>query len=98
MAQLENNIEEYSSNCVVINGTITSDIINVGSGYYAFYLIGEDGSELPLILIKEKLKVGLIKNDKISAFGKLRKENNEWCVDIINITKILSDEEIDKLD
>ena len=76
MAQLENNIEEYSSNCVVINGTITSDIINVGSGYYAFYLIGEDGSELPLILIKEKLKVGLIKNDKISAFGKLRKENN----------------------
>ena len=85
MAQLENNIEEYSSNCVVINGTITSDIIGVGS-------------ELPLILIKEKLKVGLIKNDKISAFGKLRKENNEWCIDIINITKILSDEEIDKLD
>ena len=73
----------YISNNIVFNGIINNDFIDVGEGYIAVPTIGQDGTKLPIILVKstiDKVRESFKLNDKISAGGKLSFMDNNWVI------------------
>lgn len=88
-------------NAIAFNGTIISDEpINVGDGYYVINILAGDKEDFPMLLLKttlEELNEAFRKNDKVAGVGILKKIQNEWCVEVKEINRMLSDEEIKEL-
>ena len=88
------------ANCITFNGTITTDLIQLEEGKIGFILRGPNNEEFPLIMVDGNLEeVGnsLQKNDKISAYGKLIKYKKDWAIDVYQIFRQPTEEEIEKL-
>ena len=99
-----NNLPEEEliyPNCIAFNGTINGDFIDVGGGYIAANILAGGIEEFPLLLIQASLneiKSKLYLGDKISGIGILKKTQGEFVVYVNQISRILSQEEINKLE
>lgn len=93
--------EPIFANSIAFNGVITTDFTDVGGGYIAFdILAGKEKIEMPLLLIKgtlEDVKKQLRKDDKIAGLGFLKKIQNQFVIEVFRVDRILTQEEIDKL-
>lgn len=90
-------LEQQIANFISFNGTITTDLIQLEEERFGFVLRGPNNEEFPLIILnstKENLGNKLLKNDKISAYGRLIKYNNDWAIEIAQVFRKLTDEEI----
>ena len=85
-------------NCITFNGKINSPITDVGGGYMAFELIGKKEEEFPLLLLKttpEEMQENLLEeNDFVAGIGILVKVQNQWTIQIMQINRIPTKEEI----
>lgn len=83
--------EPLIANCISFNGTITTDLIQLEENKFGFVLRGPNNEEFPLIILnttKEELGNSLMKNDRISSIGELKKRNNEWVIEASQIYRI----------
>lgn len=95
--QDSDQLEQQIANFISFNGTITTDLIQLEKEKFGFVLRGPNNEEFPLIVLnstKENLGNKLLKNDKISAYGRLIKYNNDWAIEIAQVFRKLTDEEI----
>ena len=90
--------ETLVPNFISFNGTITTDLIEIENGNYAFILRGPNNEEFPMINVKSNQKPDLLKGDKISAFGILQKKDNDWVINVDQLLRIPTDEEIKEMD
>ena len=85
-------------NCITFNGKINSQITDVGGGYMAFELIGKKGEEFPLLLLKstpEQLANNFLEEgDLVAGIGILVKVQDQWTIQIMQINRIPTEEEI----
>jgi hypothetical protein len=92
--------EPQIANCISFNGTITTNLVQLEENKFGFILRGPNNEEFPLIILntsKEDLGNSLLKDDKISAYGRLIKYNNDWAIEIFQVFRQPTEEEIKKL-
>ena len=92
--------EPQIANCISFNGTITTDLIQLEEQKVGFVLRGPNNEEFPLIILnstKKEIGEKLIKMDKISAYGKLIKYKNDWAIEIFQVFRQPTEEEIEQL-
>lgn len=72
--------------------------MDVGGGYLAFELMGKDGEEFPLMLLrigKEDLAYSTVEEgDQVAGIGMLVKVQDQWTIQIFQVNRIPTDEEI----
>ena len=93
---------EQRSNCITFNGYISSnECVDIGGGFVAFNILaGAHKEDFPLCIIKYKKEEfdSLLKmNDNIAGYGKLKKIQGEFVVEMEKIMKIPTDEELNKM-
>lgn len=93
--------EPIFANTIAFNGSVISDIMDVGGGYVAFNILaGKEAMEMPLILVKgeaSEVQKYITKNDKIAAIGFLKKMQGQFVIEVTHIDRIPTQEEIDNL-
>ena len=92
--------EPQIANCISFNGTITTDLIQLEEQKVGFVLRGPNNEEFPLIILnstKKEIGEKLVKTDKISAYGRLTKYKNDWAIEIFQVFRQPTDEEIKQL-
>ena len=92
--------EPQIANCISFNGTITTDLIQLEEQKVGFVLRGPNNEEFPLIILnstKKEIGEKLIKMDKISAYGRLIKYKNDWAIEIFQVFRQPTEEELNQL-
>ena len=92
--------EPQIANCISFNGTITTDLIQLEEQKVGFVLRGPNNEEFPLIILnstKKEIGEKLAKMDKISAYGRLIKYKNDWAIEIFQVFRQPTEEEIKQL-
>ena len=92
--------EPQIANCITFNGTITTDLIQLEEQKVGFVLRGPNNEEFPLIILnstKKEIGEKLVKMDKISAYGRLIKYKNDWAIEIFQVFRQPTEEEIEQL-
>lgn len=92
--------EQQIANFISFNGTITTDLIQLEEQKFGFVLRGPKGEEFPMIVLnttKEQLGDKLLKNDKISAYGILKKYKKDWIIEVAQIFRQPTEEELNQL-
>lgn len=92
--------EPQIANCISFNGTITTDLIQLEEQKVGFVLRGPNNEEFPLIILnstKKEIGEKLVKMDKISAYGRLIKYKNDWAIEIFQVFRQPTEEEIEQL-
>jgi hypothetical protein len=93
--------EQLIANCISFNGTITTDLIKLDETYYGFVLRGPNGEEFPLIIVKPqagaKIEEEIGKGDKVSAVGMLIKHGKDWAINVYELVRLPTEEEIKKM-
>lgn len=92
--------EPQIANCISFNGTITTDLIQLEEQKVGFVLRGPNNEEFPLIILnstKKEIGEKLVKMDKISAYGKLIKYKNDWAIEIFQVFRQPTEEELNQL-
>lgn len=88
------------ANCITFHGKISTDLIQLDDYSQGFILRGDKGEEFPLIILKlhEKgEKFNLEKGDSIASIGILKKRDNEWVIEVVQLFRIPSEEELQKM-
>ena len=92
--------EPQIANCISFNGTITTDLIQLEEQKVGFVLRGPNNEEFPLIILnstKKEIVEKLVKMDKISAYGRLIKYKNDWAIEIFQVFRQPTEEELNQL-
>ena len=92
--------EPQIANCISFNGTITTDLIQLEEQKVGFVLRGPNNEEFPLIILnstKKEIGEKLVKMDKISAYGRLIKYKNDWAIEIFQVFRQPTEEELNQL-
>lgn len=92
--------EPQIANCISFNGTITTDLIQLEEQKVGFVLRGPNNEEFPLIILnstKKEIGEKLVKMDKISAYGRLIKYKNDWVIEIFQVFRQPTEEELNQL-
>lgn len=92
--------EPQIANCISFNGTITTDLIQLEEQKVGFILRGPNNEEFPLIILnstKKEIGEKLVKMDKISAYGRLIKYKNDWAIEIFQVFRQPTEEELNQL-
>lgn len=93
--------EPIFANTIAFNGSIISDIMDVGGGYLAFNILaGKEKMEMPLILVKgmlDDVQKYLQKDDRIAAIGFLKKMQGQFVIEVTHLDRIPTQEEINNL-
>ncbi len=92
--------EPQIANCISFNGTITTDLIQLEEQKVGFVLRGPNNEEFPLIILnstKKEIGEKLVKTDKISAYGRLIKYKNDWAIEIFQVFRQPTEEELNQL-
>lgn len=92
--------EPQIANCISFNGTITTDLIQLEEQKVGFVLRGPNNEEFPLIILnstKKEIGEKLVKMDKISAYGRLIKYKNNWAIEIFQVFRQPTEEELNQL-
>lgn len=98
--QVSVHLEQQIANFISFNGTITTDLIQLEEQKFGFVLRGPKGEEFPMIVLnitKEQLGDKLLKNDKISAYGILKKYKKDWIIEVAQIFRQPTEEELNQL-
>lgn len=73
--------------------------MDVGGGFFAFSLEGDNKEEFPVFLLKttkEYLSQNLIEGgDKVAGIGILEKVQEQWAIEILQINRIPPQDEIE---
>ena len=92
--------EPQIANSISFNGTITTDLIQLEEQKVGFVLRGPNNEEFPLIILnstKKEIGEKLVKMDKISAYGRLIKYKNDWAIEIFQVFRQPTEEELNQL-
>ena len=92
--------EPQIANCISFNGTITTDLIQLEEQKVGFVLRGPNNEEFPLIILnstKKEIGEKLVKMDKMSAYGRLIKYKNDWAIEIFQVFRQPTEEELNQL-
>ena len=92
--------EPQIANCISFNGVITTDLIQLEEQEVGFVLRGPNNEEFPLIILnstKKEIGEKLVKMDKISAYGRLIKYKNDWAIEIFQVFRQPTEEELNQL-
>ena len=92
--------EPLIANCISFNGVITTDLIQLEEQKVGFVLRGPNNEEFPLIILnstKKEIGEKLVKMDKISAYGRLIKYKNDWAIEIFQVFRQPTEEELNQL-
>ena len=92
--------EPQIANCISFNGTIATDLIQLEEQKVGFVLRGPNNEEFPLIILnstKKEIGEKLVKTDKISAYGRLIKYKNDWAIEIFQVFRQPTEEELNQL-